>query len=70
MKTVKKVFISNMQLLKNFFFIWNYRNIPFLPLVKRKTVQAKAPKEEACAENHTPGFEEYREMYMTRCRWS
>lgn len=65
-KATRKITI----ILKNFFFIWNCKTMQVNTEAKREMSPDNVPKEGVKPGNQALGFEEYREIYMTRCRWS
>jgi hypothetical protein len=64
MNTIQKIKNFTYSLLKNFFFISISTNIRTKKIVEPDCFNTGA--EENCSLN----FEEYREAYITRCRWS
>jgi hypothetical protein len=70
MKTIKRIKSQASTILKNFFFILNFRKSYFARLKSQSEMSIQNSPELDLKENSSPEFEEYREMYMTRCRWS
>ncbi|MFZ5432021.1 MAG: hypothetical protein ACOZDD_17495 [Bacteroidota bacterium] len=70
MKTIKSIKSQTINILKNFFFILNFGKIYTGRLKNEPDKSMVSPSEPVLKENSSPEFEEYREMYMTRCRWS
>jgi hypothetical protein len=64
MKTIKKIKSISYNYLKNYFFI----NV--LQVSEKNEKASTVGFENGAEENCSLDFEDYKEAYMTRCRWS